>query len=160
MKGNLKLKNGGIAVLLLVTAFNCSFAKSAEHFLANVDYSLTKDELEQLSREALDGSPEAATRVMNHYVALRKDRKKSLAWAVIGAENGSAESQYMAYQLFADSKAIDDQRRALFWLGKSAANGYFGADSVYKVCNSITSRHGDPDKTPCFGPKSDNFWPR
>jgi len=127
--------------------------------IANIDYSLDPVQLRQLSIEGMDGDTAAAEKVMNYYVFIERKRRKSVFWSIIAAENGSSAGQFMAYQLLANSRKIDEQRRALFWLGKAAKNGYFGADIIYRVCNSISAKHTDIDKTPCFGPKSENVWP-
>jgi TPR repeat protein len=147
------------AALVLALASISSAAQERDHFLANIDYSLSKESLLSLSDEGMEGSALSAAKVMNYYIFVKRDCKKSMVWALIAAENGSPEAQFMTYQLLADSRKHDDQRRALFWLGMAAKSGYLGADAIYSVCNSITARHTDHEKTPCFGPNAESAWP-
>jgi TPR repeat protein len=50
----------------------------------------------------------------------RVDLEASLRWAIIGAENGDARSQW----LLENRMAADDRARARFWLRRAADQGY------------------------------------
>lgn len=119
--------------------------------LANIDYSLSSDDLAKLSAQALDGSIDAAERVSNYYHYIKRDEKQSLHWALVGAENGSTWLQLIVYQDFSESKKTHDHRRALFWLKRAADAGDQNAIDIYKTCNSLDSHLNNPQKTPCFG---------
>lgn len=142
--------------LLFVFAFGMAFAQErGDPIIANIDYSLSFGDLERLSDLAMDGSANAAEKVYNYYNNIKRDERKSLKWALIGAENGSADLQLMVFQALSVSKKVDDQRRALFLLRRSAQGGNEVAIAIYDDCKSLDSHFGNPKKTPCFGPKKE-----
>jgi len=143
-----------LAVLLSSSSLNAADGGSERTILATVDYALSATEIEHYQGEAMAGSAEAASKLMNYYRFEKKDAKKSNSWAIIGAENGAAESQFRMYQLLGVSSDLLKQRRSLFWLQKSAEGGYVGAREVFETCGSLTSKHGDRQHSPCFGPGS------
>lgn len=124
--------------------------------LANTDYSLTAQELGRLRVSALEGSPDAAQRIFEYFTFTKRDKKSSEVWARIGAENGSADSQFAMFQLLSISKKVDDHRRALFWLAHAAKGGNRHAVSIYETCNALDARYRNPVRSPCFGPDSDD----
>lgn len=152
-----------VVLLIASTLFlSCTCVLSVQSktpTVANVDYFLDSVQLNEFSIKGMSGNADSAERVMNYYIFVKREKKRSKFWAQIAAENGSPAAQFMLYQLTANSRNVDDQRRALFWLGMSANNGYFGADAVYKVCHSIEAKHNDVDSTPCFGPNAESVWP-
>jgi hypothetical protein len=103
----------------------------------------------------MQGSPEAALKVMQHY-RMRgiPDNVRSKRWAIIGAENGCAECQFVLYQLLSPSADRAEQKRSLFWLRQSADHGYDIGKTIFQTCSSLSSRWGDRQNSPCFGPGS------
>lgn len=128
--------------------------ESERTILATVSYALSVNEVMRYQDEAVGGSAEAAAKLMNYYRFEKKDEKKSNSWAIIGAENGAAESQFRMYQLLRISSDLLKQRRALFWLQKASEGGYVGAREIFETCSSLTSKHSDMQHSPCFGPSS------
>ncbi len=147
-----------MAVAALVFAIMAPVARAQEDtaVLANIDYSLSKEEFDRLAVSALEGAPADAQRIVEFFVFSRRDQKKAEHWARIGAENGSPESQFQMFQILSVSKKVDDHRRALFWLKKSAESGHEHAKIIYESCNSIDAKHNNPVHSPCFGPDSDD----
>lgn len=148
----------GMIVALFL--FGATMASAQDRVtLANQTHSLSESELAILSDQANAGSKEAAVRLSDRYFydltkgQQRKMRAKALEWALIGAENGSAESQFQAYSLLSTSNERSKQIRALFWLKQSAANGYVNAQVQLKSCPSIEAKRRSG--TPCFGPQSE-----
>ena len=146
-----------LLVAMLVFAVMVAEVKAQEDtaILANIDYSLSKEEFDRLAVSAMEGTPADAQRIVEFFVFSKRDAKKAEHWARIGAENGSAESQFQMFQILSVSRKVDDHRRALFWLKKSAESGHEHAKLMYESCNSIDARHDNPVHSPCFGPDSD-----
>jgi len=144
-----------VALCLAGAVSHVAGANSDSVSAATTSYWLPKEQVQKYSEEAMDGSPEAANKLTNSYwMRGIPDRVKTRYWAVVGAENGDAESQFRAYQTLAVSASKLDQRRALFWLKKSAAQGFQFAESELKSCPTLSSTR-DNGKLPCFGPESD-----
>jgi len=79
--------------------------------------------IDRLSREALDGSGEAARRILLHYLVAQANFKEATYWAIIAAENGDVVGEYSAGFLLKDDPDPRNQQRALFWLRRAAAHG-------------------------------------
>ncbi len=125
--------------------------------LSNYDYSLNEEQLKSLSASAMEGDPAAAEKVSDFFLyAKKRQKKQSVRWAIVGAENNSARMQFRLFKNVAGSRKIDDQRRALFWLKKSASNENENAIAIHEQCGSIDARMKDVDESPCFGPGSDH----
>ena len=131
-------------------------AQPEETISANIDYTVSKADMAGLEVAAMEGDPGAALRLTNYFHFHVRNQKLLRRWSIIGAENGSPEAQYRAYQNLASSSSVDDQRRALFWLKQAVTNGYQSAAPIYEICNSLTSRFDNRSKTPCFGPERKN----
>lgn len=147
-----------ILMLPAVTYSAVLSAQSAKEqpFLASVNYCLSNSDVARHSTEAMAGSGEAATKLANAYwscIAVRS-QKKAKYWALIGAENGSAESQFRAYQTLRTSANPLDQERALFWLKKAAQQNYLSARANLQRCPSLSAKPSVG--APCFGPGSDH----
>jgi len=143
-----------LTIVLFSLNVGYAIAESEKTILATVSYALSREEIERYRSDAMAGSPEAATKLMNYYIFERKDAKKSDYWAIVGAENGSAESQFRMYQVLGISSDPLKQKRALYWLRQSSNNGYLIANKIFETCNSLTSRYTDEQHSPCFGPGS------
>jgi hypothetical protein len=142
------------ALVFVATLITLPFVAAQDEYVSsNIDYSLTSKDIEKLSELAMNGSPEAASKIVDYYYLEKGDKKKSKFWALIGAENGSLSSQFVIFQLLSVSKSSNDQRRALFWLKRSAEGGYEKSVSTYAVCNSLDADLQNETKTPCFGPE-------
>jgi TPR repeat protein len=147
-----------VTLMLLSFFFVSSAALGQDTILVNVDYSLKEREISSLSLLALQGDGKAAERLVNYHLNrnTRKDFKRARYWAQIGAENGEPEAQFMYFNFLLDSKRIDEQYRALFWLRESARKGHKHAKMVLEECNSIDSRYSHAERTPCFGPGAES----
>lgn len=116
-------------VLVLFFAFlSCAQSQSAkidgEPVLGVADLVLRSDEVIKLSDEAWAGSGDAALKLSLYYANVKLDFDRASYWTIISAENGNAVAQYNAWAQLSDSRSTtDDQRRAVFWLRKSAAQG-------------------------------------
>ncbi len=152
----MKLKLITFAFLIMAYPLVSSASEREGVILANTDYSLTTQELDRLRIAALEGSPDSAHRIVEYFTFTRRDKKASEMWARIGAENGSADSQFVMFQLLSVSKKVDDHRRALFWLAHAAKGGSRHAVSIYETCNALDARYRNPVRSPCFGPESDD----
>jgi len=149
-----------ISVSLLFFAFAMSCAGRDTLTLGNRDYGLSANEISILSEDAYGGSGEAALRLSDRYFHdLSRGKRRemlalSLSWALIGAENGSKDAQFRAYQLLSMSDKRVDQIRALFWLKQAAKNGNEDAQLNLADCPTIDAKRHDGESTPCFGSKS------
>ena len=92
--------------------------------------ALDSPELERLSSEALNGSGEAARRVLTHYLVAQGNRTEGLFWALIAAENGDVVGQYNAGFLLKDDPDPRQRVRALYWLRVAADSGNGAAKSL------------------------------
>lgn len=122
--------------------------------LSNINYGLTREQVDDLSKQAMSGDASAALRLAQRYFFdVNKQgevRNNALKWSLIGAENGSAEAQFLAYSLMEEETDLLKQMRALYWLKRSAESGYEDAVIIYKNCHSIDSKYSSG--SPCFGP--------
>lgn len=142
-----------LAVQLFLAA--CAAQKpEQEVILASVSYSLSEDEVTRYEKEAMQGAADAALKLTNFYWVRglpRVDEAKH--WAIIGAENGSAEAQFRAFQCLRASTDILEQLRALYWLKRSAEQDYPTAVAILKSCPEV-SEATSSGSMPCFGPDS------
>ena len=99
-------------------------ASDGKPILLVADLMLHPYEVDKLAEEAWGGSGEAAPNLSLYYGSVRLDLDRSDYWTLIGAENGNAVAQYNAWVQLSDSRSSnDDQKRAVFWLRKAAAQG-------------------------------------
>lgn len=91
--------------------------------LADADLRLAPDQIKPTEIKALDGSPEAANKLANHYQGWTNDVEKAMYWYQIAAENGSAEAMWNYYEISSVVPFPDWKRRGLFWLRKAAGMG-------------------------------------
>ena len=62
-----------------------------------------------------------------------RDREKANEWYAISAEQGDAEAQYIFATRFLNEQDFSkDERKALEWLGRAAAQGYHKAIEMIK----------------------------
>lgn len=142
-------------IILMFSSQATSQERSPEVVVATVSYNLNYKEIFYLSNEAMAGSSDAALRLANFYwIMKKKNINKARYWAIIGAENGSSEAQLRAFQTMRSSTNILEQRRALFWLKKSAEQGDRIASAILSACPDVSSKTG-PRAQPCYGPGSD-----
>jgi TPR repeat protein len=95
---------------------------------------IPKEELASLEQKALDGSIDAASKVLFYYMTsrdLESGLEEMLFWATISAENGSHVDQYHLADLLelAASKKSDPRllRRSCYWLKRASESGVEGA---------------------------------
>lgn len=144
-------------VFLVTCSFGFAHDDAQRVILANIDYGLNNEQIARYSAEAVAGSGEAAFKLVEYYYHFKgkRDLEKTLQWAIVGAENGDAASQYMAYQRLSVLTDPLKQQRSIFWLKKAAEQDYLGAKVTLSRC-------GDWPKTPpgrgapCFGPGADH----
>lgn len=91
--------------------------------LADVGLRLSPDQIKQNEIKALDGSPEAANKLANHYQGWTNDVEKAMYWYQIAAENGSTEAMWNYYSVSTSVTFPDWGRRGRFWLHKAADLG-------------------------------------
>jgi len=102
--------------------------KSSDKIISAVSsLTLRPDEVIKLSNEGWNGSGEAALRLSLYYGSVKLDLDKSEYWTTIAAENGNAVAQYNVWVQLNESNNVDDKKRAIFWLKKSADQGYANA---------------------------------
>jgi TPR repeat protein len=130
-------------------------APGGDAILASVSYFLTDEEVVEKTKEAMDGSKEAALSLTNFYwMRGQPDKANTLRWALVGSENGSAEAQFRAYQRLRSTSNPLDHRRSIFWLRKSASQGFLDAVRALERCGHLVKN--DPNsRLPCFGPEAD-----
>ena len=139
--------------LLLVGILGLTGARADEVILASESYYLSKSEVAASSAAALAGSSDAAVKLMNFYwMSGKKDIPRAKYWAVIGAENGSIEAQFRAWQTLSISRNPDEQRRAIFWLKKAADENYLGSKETLARCGSWPDPPQRKKAAACFGP--------
>jgi hypothetical protein len=80
----------------------------------NSDIVLAEDERETLEGAAIDGSVDAADRVVLHWTQ-QNDRATLVYWAHIAAENESVAGQQLLAILLGQSPEARDKRRAAYW---------------------------------------------
>lgn len=119
-------------VLLLVGYQSLSFADAPKPYngAPMLDASEAK-----LSADALAGDAVAAAKLENYY-RYNKPMKDSTwkYWALIAAENGFVRSQFDEYAILIVGDDPLSQRRALYWLKKSAQGGDTDANLELKRC--------------------------
>jgi TPR repeat protein len=86
---------------------------------------LNDDQLEQCTTGALQGSQKAALVLAEHYRAVN-DMESAEYWYRIGAQNGSAECQFIYGHILAGRAETLDRERGKFWLNRATENGYHG----------------------------------
>jgi TPR repeat protein len=145
-----------LLVTLSISGDYVAAGQSERIILATDVKALTTSEVERYTDEAIAGSAEAASTLMDYYQYGKKDAKKARFWAFVGAENGDAMSQFVAYQFLRPSPDLLEQKRSIFWLRKAADGGFLGARALLKTCNSPSSKYDDKERTPCFGPDSED----
>jgi TPR repeat protein len=143
-------------MLVLALALSTPACASVEKVTATqADYSLNRAQFAELADLANSGSQEAAMRLSDRFFydltegKLQETRDQSLTWALIGAENGSNQAQFRAYQLLSESHDRRKQIRALFWLKVAAKNGNEDAQFGLEECPTVDSQLSDG--RPCFG---------
>ena len=113
-----------LGIACVATAQEASQKPRLVNVTSGVDsYRLTKNQIAQLTNDALAGSGDAAVKLSAYYsnVALNFDQGRY--WTIIAAENGSAVGQYNAWDQLRTENDVDSKRRALFWLKRAAAQG-------------------------------------
>lgn len=116
--------------------------KSSDRIVSAVSsLTLRPDEIIKLSDEGWNGSGEAALRLSLYYGSVKLDLDRSEYWTTIAAENGNAIAQYNVWVQLNESSNIDDKKRAIFWLKKSAEQGYSDAKlELKKIDKSMPLR--------------------
>jgi TPR repeat protein len=80
-------------------------------------------EIESKKIEALQGSGLAALQLCNYYDVVLLDRKESLYWATISAENDYPSGMYELGFRLAEAHDARSKTRARYWLEKADRNG-------------------------------------
>ncbi len=88
-------------------------------------YYIPDAEIPIMEVQALNGSPEAAERLLFFYFNWNFDRIQGRYWEEIAAENGASVSQdILAHELRMDFTEPRSRERYSFWLEKPSANGH------------------------------------
>src|ERR1051325_9729672 len=99
--------------------------KSSDKIVSAVSsLTLRPNQVVKLSDEGRKGSGDAALRLSLYYGSVKVDLDRSEYWTTIAAENGNAVAQYNVWVQLNESSNSDDKKRAIFWLRKSAEQGY------------------------------------
>jgi hypothetical protein len=106
--------------------------------------SLSEKEESDFRSSALAGSGADAYHLAMYYGMTKVDLEASLRWAIIGAENGDARSQWLAFSLLENRAEADERARARFWLKRAADQGYQPAQK--ELTGERTSDHAAADK--------------
>jgi TPR repeat protein len=77
----------------------------------------------ETSHRALLGDSNAALELHSYYSMLPNEAEKTLYWAVIAAENGSAVGQYNSGFLLMQKGDSLSKSRAIFWFRRASAQG-------------------------------------
>jgi hypothetical protein len=90
--------------------------------------------VDKLSSDAVMGDAVAASKLSDYYRYEKNMDPKWKYWAMIAAENGDAGSQFDEYNILAESNDPLNQRRAFYWLKRSAKSGFSGAAPELQRC--------------------------
>jgi len=120
-------------VLLAACAVTTSQAKGPNQVATTPRVELTAS-IEELSIDAMGGDGKAAAQLTDYYMYEKNEDPKWKEWALIGAENGYAPMQLLEYSTLAESTDPLYQRRAFYWLKKSADAGDASAIAIMKTC--------------------------
>ncbi len=95
------------------------------------------------------GDAIAAAKLIDYY---RYEKNLDPKWkhcVLIAAKNGDARSQFDEYNILAESDDPQDQRRAFYWLRRSASSGFSVASMEMRRC--FPSGSFESGQTGCFG---------
>jgi len=93
-----------------------------------------KSSVEKLSIDASMGDALAAAKLSDYFRYEKNQDPRWKYWALIAAENGDAGSAFDEYNILRFSDDPLSQRRAFYWLKKSAQAGYSAAVIELKHC--------------------------
>jgi len=91
--------------------------------IANKGLDIPKEEIGAKKLEALRGSGLAAFQLYNYYDVVLLDRKESLYWAAISAENDYPSGMYAMGFRLAQARDPMSRTRARYWLEKAEKSG-------------------------------------
>lgn len=116
---------------------------SSENSLISPSQSVFVSEEEEplLERQALEGSPKAATRLYSFY-GMTGRTKEAIYWAEIATENGQENGPYLLGSLLIREPDINSLVRACFWLKRASNSGEKLADSLLKEYEAILHEKG------------------
>jgi len=110
-----------MTVLAALTLPTYCFALQQEVMSGNSDLYLSAKQVDELQKKALDGDPQAATRLASYYGFYRNDDANAVKWSVIAAENGGVLEQCNAATTLKTSDSLEARKRADFWRKKCRA---------------------------------------
>src|SRR5215469_14260100 len=126
-----------LVALAIVVAFQSATSAALPHGgvskVGNAPVEMHKS-VAQYSIDAMMGDGKAASKLSDYYRFDRNMDPKWKYWALIGAENGDARSQFDEYNILAESDDPQDQRRAFYWLRRSTEGGFSGATVELQRC--------------------------
>lgn len=136
--------------ILVVLLSSCTTAKSQVKYpvltTAPVELSASID---KLSIQAMMGDGAAAAQLADYYMYEKNENPKWKYWALIGAEDGYPRMQFLTYNALRMSADPLSQRRAFYWLKKSAENGFSYSKLELKSC--FPSGTFESHKPDCMG---------
>lgn len=130
-----------LALVLCVAIVPASFS---QHVQTDPFSPLSAEKESALRSSAIGGSGADAYNLAMYYGFTKADLEEELRWAIIGAENGDAKSQWLTFCLLEKRIPADDRARARFWLKRAADQGYQPAQKVL----TDEQAGGDPKAVP------------
>lgn len=130
-----------LTLILCVAMMPASFS---QHVQTDPFSPLSAEEESALRSSAIGGSGADAYNLAMYYGFAKADLEEELRWAILGAENGDAKSQWLTFCLLEKRIPADDRARARFWLKRAADQGYLPAQKV--LTDELAS--GDPKVVP------------
>ena len=123
-----------VIALLMQSCSSVAQNQSSSPVIGPQGIALDAKSIGALSRQALEGSGEAARRLLLHYMMATADRAEARYWALVAAENGDVVGQYNAGFLLKDDPDPRNRQRAIFWLKKAAIAGHpLAADLLSEI---------------------------
>lgn len=134
-----EMKTNNLAIIVFsAMCLSCVSAQERRSAASDDGFSIAPAQLSTLKELAADGDSQAALRVSLHYSSgLNESAKDAAYWRTIAAENGDSVAQYNLWFLSRQSTNSIEQKRALFWLKKSAANGF---EDAKKALDQISKK--------------------
>lgn len=125
-----------VIVIWLTAALPYGYAKAQQAHPSRVGTAPVElpASLEKLSATAVMGDKDAAAKLSDYYRYEKNQDPQWKYWALIAAENGDAGSQFDEYNILSTGSDERAQRRALYWLKKSAQGGFSYAVIELKRC--------------------------
>lgn len=137
-----------VATLVFLSACATSFPHSEMVRPSTAPVELNAS-VEKLQIDAVMGDAVAAAKLSDYFLYEKNIDPKWKYWTLIAAENGYARSQFEEYEILWESDNQLSQRRAFYWLKKSARGGFLSAALELQRC--FPSGDFESRKSGCLG---------